>query len=185
MMEKVSIDKILGMPRDIKKTIARFLVKYDLIPARIRWKKSVSGFGTIYKDIYKSSNKKKKRNLTLLMFKEGFVRSRQIVETLGLGNDLKDCAIALMAFHRIFGIKSHISEEKEKELRIRITDCMWMNKRGWGPEICASLSAFETGLIRGINKKIHHIYDKRRSLGHEYCEIVLSYRKVKWSYGKK
>jgi predicted hydrocarbon binding protein len=169
----------------IKERIARFLVKYDLIPVRIRWKKSVSGFGTIYKDIYRMLNKKRKKDLTILMFKEGFVKADETIKELGLNKGLKDCAIALMAFHRIFGIKSHISEEKERELRIRVTDCMWLNKRGWSPEICASLSAFEAGLIKGINKKIHHVYTKRRSLGHDYCEIVLSYRKVKWSYGKR
>ncbi len=168
----------------VKEAIVRFLVRYNLIPVRIRWKKSVSGFGTVYKDIYHSLKKKRKKDLTLLMFKEGFVKAKETVKELGLGNDLKDCAIALMAYHRIFGIKSHISEKKEKELRIRITDCMWSNKKGWSPEVCASLSAFEAGLVKGINKKIHHIYTKRRSLGHEYCEIVLSYRKIKWSYGK-
>jgi len=157
----------------IKKNIARVLVKKDLIPIKFRWKKSVSGVGTLYKDIYQMLDKSGKQKLTKLMYKEGLEQAEDAIKTLGIGRGIKDCTLALMATHRIYGIKSHIVKETDNEVIIHCTDCMWCKKKGWTPAVCASIEAFETGLVKGINKKIKHFYTKRRSLRDKYCEMIL------------
>ncbi len=52
---------------------------------------------------------------------------------------------------------------------------MWKDKKDWTPQICASIEAFETGLVKGIDASIRHHYSKRRSLGHPFCEMHLTY----------
>lgn len=157
----------------VKKNIVRLLVKKNLVPMKFRWEKSVSGVGTLYKDIYHMLDEKGKQNLTKLMHKEGLDQAEDTIKTLGVGREIKDCALALMSAHRIYGIKSHIAKETDNEVIIHCTDCMWSKKKGWTPAVCVSIQAFETGLVEGINKKINHSYTKRRSLGDKYCEIVL------------
>jgi hypothetical protein len=157
----------------IKKNIANILVKNDLVPMKFRWKKSVSGVGTLYKDIYYMLDKRGKQNLRKLMYKEGFEQAKDAIKTLEIDKGIKDCALALMAAHRVWGIKSNIVKETDNEVIIHCTDCMWCKKKGWTPAVCASIEAFESGLVEGINKKIKHFYTKRRSLGDKYCEMVL------------
>ena len=85
------------------------------------------------------------------------------MERLGVRRGLRGCALALMSYHRIFGIKRSIAEESEDEIVIHATHCMWKDKRDWTPQICASIEAFEAGLVKGIDGSIRHHYSKRRA----------------------
>lgn len=89
------------------------------------------------------------------------------------GETCTGCALALMSYHRIFGMKGSIAEESEDEIVIHAIHCMWKDKRDWTPKICASIEAFEAGLVRGIDSSIRHHYSKRRNLGHKVCEMHL------------
>jgi hypothetical protein len=78
-----------------------------------------------------------------------------------------------MAMHRIFGIKSSIVKESEDEAIIHATKCLWKDKKDWTQEVCASIDAYEVGLVEGINKNIKHFVTKRRSGGDRVCELIL------------
>jgi len=118
-------------------------------------------------------DKDERVKLSKMMYSWGLEDADEAVKTLGIERNLHGCAIALMGMHRIFGIKSHIVEENANEIKIHATKCMWKNKKGWTPEVCASIDGYERGMVEGINNNIKHYYTKRRSGGDKFCELVL------------
>jgi len=157
----------------LKKALAEFIIKHDLVPTRSRWKQTVSAVGSLYRNVFNLLNPSERANLTKMMENWGYSNSEEIIKELGIERDLHGCAVALLAFHRIFGIKSSIVKETEDKIIIHATKCMWKDKKGWGPEICASIDRYEAGLVKGISSDISHSYSKRRSRGDEVCEMVL------------
>ncbi len=127
----------------------------------------------MFNDFYHVLDKNERVKLTKMMHSWGLADADEVVETFKIERNLHGCAIALMGMHRIFGIKSHIVEETDGEVKIRATECMWRNKKNWTPEVCASIDGYERGLTEGIDKKIVYICTKRRSAGDDFCEVVL------------
>jgi len=158
--------------------IKEFLI--NLIPARIKWKKSVSGMGEMYKEILNSLVEKygnsAVKDLSEVMYKIGFKQGKEIQETIKVKDDLYGCALVLMTMQRIFGIKSKIVEKSDKKVVIHISHCSWRDKEGWNSKCCMSLASYERGLAENINPDITHRYTKTRSLGDPFCEIVLELR---------
>ncbi len=163
----------------LKKYLIRKIVEYDLLPCSIRWKKSVSGIGRMYADIMKMMKENYSsegvKRLSKVMYNIGFTQASEILELLGLERNLEGCAYALLAMHRIFGIKSKIVKKESNKIIIHVTDCCWgRKKRGWTPQTCASIGQYETGLVKGILPDATPIYPKRHTLGHDVCELVLT-----------
>ncbi len=161
---------------NIKGKLIEFMVVHDLIPMRIKWRKSASGVGRMFNDVYHILDKNEKIKLTKMMHSWGLEDAGDVIETLKIERNLHGCAIALMGLHRTFGIKSHIVEENANEVKIHATACIWKDKKGWAPEVCASIDEYERGLVEGIDKNILHFYTKRRSAGGNFCELVLKSR---------
>lgn len=158
---------------NLKSKLIEFMIVHDLLPLRIRWMKSASGVGRMFNDVYHMIGKEDRIKLTAMMHSWGLEDADEFIKTLKIKRDLHGCAVAVLALHRIFGIKSRIAEENETEIKILATECLWKNKRGWSPEVCASIDAYERGLVEGVNSRLKHYYIKRRSNGDEYCELVL------------
>jgi len=158
--------------------IKEFLI--NLIPARIKWKKSVSGMGEMYKEILNSLVEKygnsAVKDLSEAMYKIGFKQGKEIQEKIKVKDNLYGCALVLLIMHRIFGIKSKIVEKSDKKVVIHISHCSWRDKEGWNSKCCMSLASYERGLVENINPDITHRYTKTRSLGNEFCEIILELR---------
>ena len=148
---------------------------HDRVPMRMRWEQAVSAVGSMYRRFFYLLEPGKRPGLSEMMEEWGVEHSGEVLEKLGVRRDLHGCALALMSYHRIFGIKSSIAEESEDEIVFHATHCMWKDKRDWTPQICASIEAFEAGLVKGIDGSIRHYYPKRRSLGHQVCEMHLTY----------
>lgn len=129
----------------LKRMLIEFMVKHDLIPARIKWRKSASGVGRLFNDVFHMLSKEDRRKLGELMYHWGLEDADKIVEMLGIERDLHGCAIALLAVNSIFGIKSHIVKESDDEIVIHVTKCLWKDKRGWTPEVCASIERYDMG----------------------------------------
>ncbi len=161
---------------NIKGKLTEFMIVNDLVPVRTRWRKSASSVGRMFNDVFHMLDKNERAGLTKMMYSWGLEDANEIVETLKIERNLHGCAVALMGMHRIFGIKSHIAEEYANEIKIHATECMWNNKKGWTPEVCASIDGYERGLAEGIDKNILHICTKRRSAGDDFCELVLRKR---------
>jgi hypothetical protein len=159
----------------LKGRVMEFLVVHDLVPLRLRWKRSASAVGRMFNDVFHLLEKNERAKLARMMYSWGLEDADEVVKTLGVKRDLHGCAIALMGVHRIFGIKSRIAKEGNGELVIQATECLWKDKKGWSAEVCAAIDAYEKGLIKGINRSISSRCTKRRSRGDEVCELVLSF----------
>jgi len=162
----------------VKGRLVEFLVEYDLIPARVRWRKSASGVGRLFNDIFTILDEDGRKSLTKLMYEWGLHDADRLTKTLEINKDLHSATIALMAMHRVFGIKSHVAKEDSSEIVIHATQCLWKDKNGWTPKTCGAISTYEAGVIEGINPSIEHIYTKRRSQGDSVCELILRTAKV-------
>ncbi len=153
--------------------VIEFLVRHDLLPARIRWKKSASGVGRLFSDVFHVLDEKERKKLTQLMYEQGMSDADKVVETLKIKRNLHGCAIALMAGNRVYGIKSRIAKENSNEIIIHATECLWNGKRNWTPEVCASIENYDVGLVKGIDKNVEYYCTKRRSKGDNFCEVIL------------
>ena len=142
---------------------------------KLKWELAVSAVGSMYRDMFSLLDEGDRVKLNRMVDGMRLEHSEEILRRLGASRDLHGCASALMAYHRIFGIDSSVVKETDEEIVVHVSSCMWKDKRGWTPEICASIEGFETGLVRGINGSIKHFYTKRRSLGDEVCEMHLKY----------
>lgn len=157
--------------------IFEFAIKYDMIPMKIKWKQAVSAVGSMYKNLFYPLGPEDRNRLSKMMEDWVLDHSEEILKRLGASRNLHGCAMALMSYHRIFGIKSSIVKETADETVVHVSHCMWKEKSGWTPQICASIEAFETGIVKGIDSSIEHFYTKRRSLGDQVCEMHLLYPK--------
>jgi len=157
----------------LKSKLIELIVKYNAIPARIRWKKSASGVGRLFADVFNMLGKEDKKKLGKLMYEWGLNDTDGVVKQLKIERNLRGCAIALMAVNTIFGIKSRIVKEDDSEVVIHATECLWKDKKGWTPEVCASIERYDVGLVHGINKNVRYRCTKRRNKGDEVCEVVL------------
>ncbi len=159
--------------------LARKAIDLDLIPCRLRWRKSISGIGRMYADIWKMVQQeygpKDVERLGEVMYKIGHSQAPEILESLGMQRDLEGCIYAVLALHRIFGIRSKVVERARGMARIKISHCHWGRKMPqWGPGMCASIGQYEAGLIEGILPHAVHSYDKRFTLGDDTCELTIA-----------
>jgi predicted ArsR family transcriptional regulator len=142
-----------------------------------RWLESASTIGTLYRDVYwllkKKRGPKSVAALSKMMYEKGLKSSGDFVKKLKLKRSLEGAAKALLALEETYGIESRITEKSPRRIVIRCTSCLWAGKKGWTPEVCASIEAYERGLVKGIAGAKHHAA-KRRSGGDEYCEIIIS-----------
>jgi hypothetical protein len=157
----------------VKTKVLELAIKHDMVPMKMKWEQAVSAVGSMYKNMYYLLDPEDRIKLSKMMENWGIEHSEVILKRLGASRDLHGCALALISYHRIFGIKSSVVKETEDEIMIHVYRCMWKDKRGWTPKICASIEAFETGLVNGIDSSIKHFYTKRRSLGDPVCEMHL------------
>jgi len=162
----------------MKNYLIRKVIDLDLVPCSIRWKKSVSGVGRMYADIMRMMEEnygvEGVKKLGEVMYNIGLNQADEILESLGLERTLDGCAYTLMTMHRIFGIKSKMVQEEEDKIVIHATRCYWGGKKGWTPKTCASIQQYETGLVKGILPSAIHTYTKRRSLGDNICELIIT-----------
>jgi len=157
----------------LKSRSIEFVVKHDLMPARIRWKKSASGVGRLFNDVFHMLNEDDRKKLAKLLYEWGISDADEVVEVLKIERNLHGCAVALLAANCIFGIKSYIARENSEEPVIHATECLWKDKENWAPDVCASIEEYDIGLVKGINKDVGYFCTKRRSKGDKVCEIVL------------
>ncbi len=148
-----------------------------MIPMKLRWEQSVSAVGSLYRNVFNLLDPGDRKKLSRMMEDWGREHADEALNRLRASRDLRGCALELMLYHRIFGIKSSIAKERDDEIVIHVSHCMWKDKRGWTPEICTSIEAFETGLVNGVDPSIKHYYTSRRSLGDRVCVMHLQYSK--------
>jgi len=153
--------------------VIEFLVMHDLLPAKVRWKKSASGVGRLFNDVFYLLDENERKKLTQLMYEQGLSDADKVAETLKIKRNLHGCAVALMAANCVYGIKSRIAKENTKEIIIHARECLWNGKRNWTPAVCASIENYDVGLVKGIDKNVEYYCTKRRSKGDNFCEVIL------------
>jgi hypothetical protein len=155
------------------KRLIEFVVRHNLLPARIRWKKSASGVGRLFNDVFHFLDESQREKLAELVYEWGISDSNEVIRTLEIERNLHGCAVALIAMNCIFGIKSYIARESDDEIVIHATECLWKDKKNWTPKVCASIEQYDVGLIKGIDKSVDYFCTKRRSKGDKICEVIL------------
>lgn len=158
----------------IKNRLIEFIVRNDMIPVKMRWRKSASGVGRLFNDVYHMLSVEDRRKLANLLYEWGVNDAEEVVNTLKIKRDIHGCALAILAANSLFGIRSKIVGESKDEVVIHATKCLWKNKRNWTPDVCATIDQYDIGLVAGINKNIQYSCLKRRSRGDPVCEIVLN-----------
>ena len=153
--------------------LIELVIKHDLIPTRIRWRKSASGVGRLFNDVFHMLNEDDRRKLAKLLYDWGVGDADEVVRMLKVERNLHGCAVGLIAMNCIFGIKSHIARENSDEIIVHATKCLWKDKKNWTPSVCASIEEYDIGLVKGINKNVKYFCTKRRSKGDKVCEIIL------------
>jgi hypothetical protein len=173
------IDYKSGDYLSIKSYLIKKLIDFDLIPKSLRWKKSATGLGTIYSDLYtmliNEHDIQGIKKMNNVMYNIGLKQGPEILKELDLERNLEGCAYVLLTMHRIVGMKSKIVEKNDKKIIIHVSHCSWGNHiAGWTPGTCNSIAHSETGLVMGILPDALHQYTKKRSLGNEVCELIIS-----------
>ena len=163
----------MGEEMGLRSRLIEFVIKHDLVPTRIRWKRSASGVGRLFNGVFHMLNEDGRKKLAKLTYDWGVGDADRVVKMSRIERNLHGCAVALMATNCIFGIKSHIVGENSNEIIIHATKCLWKDKEGWTPEVCASIEKYDVGLVKGIDKNIKCFCTKRRSKGDKVCEIIL------------
>ncbi len=164
---------------NIKSYLSKKLIDLDLIPKSLRWRKSAKGLGTIYSDLYTMLINEHDipgiKKMNNVMYNIGLKQGPEVLKELGLDKNLEGCAYAVLAMHRIVSMKSKIVEKSDKKIVIHVSHCSWGNHiDGWTPGTCNSIACSETGLVKGILPDALHQYTKKRSLGNEVCELIIS-----------
>lgn len=162
-----------GEEMGLRSRLNEFLIRHDLLPARIRWKKSASGVGRLFNDVFHLLDEGERGKLAELTYEQGVSDADEVVRTLKIKRSRHGCAVALMAANCVFGIKSYIAKENSNEIIIHATECLWKDKRKWTPKVCASIEKYDVGLIKGIDKNVKYYCTKRRSKGDKICEVIL------------
>ena len=163
---------------NLKSYLVKKLIDLDLIPCRTRWRKTVTGIGRIHADLYLKLRERYGPEGTELlgqvMYDLGVQQANEIIEALDLNRDLEGCAYAVMAMHRIFGIKSRILRRDEDRLIIQITHCRWgRSTDGWIPGMCVTIGRYEDAVIETILPNSHHSYEERYPMGDGTCNLVI------------
>jgi hypothetical protein len=172
MLITSGLNKII-LKMSIKSMLIEFIVRKNLIPIKTRWRKSVSGVGRLFNDVYHMLKPEDRRKLAILLYEWGLNDAEEVVKTLRIKRDLHGCALAILAVNSVFGIRSKIVREGRDEVVIHATKCLWKDKKNWTPEVCATIDQYDIGLVAGINKSIRYYCLKRRSRGDPVCEVVL------------
>ena len=162
-----------GGQMGLRSRLIEFVIRHNLLPARVRWKKSASGVGRLFNDVFNMLDEDNRRKLTKLMYDSGLDDAKRLVEALKVERDMHGCAVAIIAMNCIYGIKSNIARENSNEIIIHATECLWKDKENWTPKVYASIESYDVGLVKGINKNVKYICTKRRSKGDKICEIIL------------
>lgn len=168
----------------LKSFLMKKIIKWDIIPSPVRWRKSVTGTGVLYAQIMNMMQKtygaEGVKELGEVMYAIGVNQARELLELLGLERTLEGCAYTLMAMHRIFGIKSKIVQKDDNKIVFHVTHCYWGRCiKEWTPHACASIARYETGLVQGILPSVQHSYTKKHTLGDEVCELTITLKNEK------
>ncbi|MCD6434546.1 MAG: L-2-amino-thiazoline-4-carboxylic acid hydrolase [Candidatus Diapherotrites archaeon] len=141
------------------------------------FEEAVATIGSLYRDFLNLIEDKRSykgvKELTELMRKKGLKTGKKLKEKLK-GKELEIAAKLLLDLHGRLGFKSKVVKKEKNKIVIRVSYCPWNAKvKGWNSKLCASLDAYEQGLVMAVNAKIKHGVSKRLSLGDKCCEIVL------------
>lgn len=89
----------------MKSVFLEFAVKHDMIPVKSRWEQSVSAVGSLYRNIFHLLDPGDRKELSRMMEDWGREHADEALNRLRVSRDLRGCALVLMLYHRIFGLR--------------------------------------------------------------------------------
>jgi hypothetical protein len=174
-MAKLSaeLSSLTGFPK-LPHWILRLFLRYpSLVPMRVRWKIASKGLGLLVSELIKSKedNDSKSGDLVKACRQLGLKQGQKVKAEFSLTDDDFNETLRVVVFaNRLFGINSRIAEKNGQIAKTRITKCTWAGSSYWNAKPCGALSAWELGLVEGLNPNVKVKFLKRMSKGDDYCE---------------
>lgn len=160
----------------------KFLASRGLIPLKIKWRKSASGTGTLFseivKEITRNYGKQSLNKIAKACYNVGLKTGKKLMKEFKFKNhDTKDAALALIVIHEIYGMKGKIVKKTSDRTIIHVNKCLWKEKME--PRMCYAIFELERGICSAINPKLKCSLTKTRSQGNNFCEIIISKKRLK------
>lgn len=172
-MKKLSaeLSSLTGFPK-LPHWILRMYLRFPfLVPVRIRWKIATKGLGLLLSEIIKSNGGGSNKDIVKACRELGFKQGQKVQSEFKVASKNFHQTLRVVVFaNRLFGINSRVVEKNGAVAKTRITKCSWAGSDFWSAKPCAALSAWELGLVEGLNPDIKVKFLKRMSMGADCCE---------------
>ncbi len=165
------LSHLTGFPRLPHWLLRVFLRFPSLVPARIRWRIATKGLGLFFSEIIKSNESGSNKDISKACKELGSKQGEKIKNEFKVASKNFHQSLRVIVFaNRLFGINAKIAEKNRSMAKTRITKCSWAGSDYWGAKPCSALSAWEIGLVEGLNPNLKVKFLKRMSKGDDCCE---------------
>jgi hypothetical protein len=148
-------------------------VEVGVLPSNAKWRKTVQAYGELYIEGYRWAKKEGTLDeFANVIYERGRKNGKRFKEKFGLSETAGDAAFALIAGHRLFGIKSKIVENTQNKSIIHVSDCPW--KEVFTPEACDILGNIERGTCGAISQDLSYSITKKITNKDGVCEFVIA-----------
>ena len=170
------LTSLTGFPK-LPHWLMRMYLNYPfLVPTRVKWKIATKGLGLLVSEMTKEKDKSGGSTDMAKICKDlGYRQGQKVKNEFKVPNEGFYQTLKVVVFaNRLFGINSRIIEKNGNVAKSRITKCSWAKSDFWGSRPCSALSAWEIGLVQGLNPDIKIKFLKRMSKGDDCCEAEYS-----------
>ncbi len=138
---------------------------------RIRWKIATKGLGLLVSQLTKNNEAGGNKDLVKACRELGFKQGDKVRREFSVDeNNFSDTLKVIRFANRLFGMNSKIVEKNGLKAKTRTTQCSWAGNDDWNSKPCGALSAWEIGLVEGLNPNVKVKFLKRMSQGDDCCE---------------
>ncbi len=150
----------------------KLAIERGVIPPNMRLKKVIQAYGELFMETYEWAERQELLDgFADLIYKRGKKNGERFKEKFNLSGSPKDAAFALIAGHKLFGIKSRIAENSKAKAVIRVSDCPW--KELFTPQACDVLGNIEKGACDAISQDLSYAITKKLTDKDDICEFVV------------
>jgi hypothetical protein len=155
-----------------KMSVQKLAIERGIIPSNVKLEKVVQAYGELFMETYEWAEKYGLSDgFVDSVYKRGKKNGERFKEKFNLSGTPKDAAFALIAGHKLFGIKSRIAENSKAKAVIRVSDCPW--KELFTPRACDILGNIEKGACDAISQGLSYAITKKLTDKDDICEFVV------------
>ena len=165
------LSSLTGFPK-LPHWVLRLYLRFpSLVPVRVRWKIATKGLGLMLSEIIKNNESGSNKDIVKACKELGFKQGQKVKNEFKVSNDNFEETLRVVVFaNRLFGINAKIAQKNGSSATTRTTKCSWAGSDYWSAKPCGALSAWELGLVEGLNPDVKVKFLKRMSKGDDCCE---------------